>query len=64
MSHMKTKELVTVHAVREANTRLISRTPLSGRYTQLTGRPFRLTSAEIAAAGAVAMRTLSTPHKK
>ncbi len=57
------KELITVDVIREANARLIARTPSSNRYQQLTGRRFRLTSEEIARAGAIAMRSLRPRNK-
>ncbi|HJU38465.1 MAG TPA: hypothetical protein VJ724_02755 [Tahibacter sp.] len=58
------KELITVDVIREANARLIARTPSSNRFQRLTGRRFRLTREEIERAGVIAMRSLRRADTK
>jgi putative lipoic acid-binding regulatory protein len=63
MLKLKTKELVTVHSVREANARVITRASSSGQFISLSRSMFAPTRENVAAAGEYAMRSTVTKKK-
>lgn len=63
MSIFKSKALVTVQSVREANARVITRAPSTGQFVTISSRTISPVRGDVAAAGAVAMRTPVTGKK-
>lgn len=64
MSTFKSKALVTVQSVREANARVMTRAPSTGQFVTISSRTIAPVRGNVAAAGAVAMRTNITDKKR